>query len=84
MKRVMLFFNASSLLLLLSGATADIYAQSESMPFVQEGKQWNYVDDDGNPFSYAIDGDTAINGKEYKKVYYQIAAERRYQCAVRE
>ena len=80
----MLFFNASSLLLLLSGATTDIYAQSESMPFVQEGKQWNYVDDDGNPFSYAIDGDTAINGKEYKKVYYQTAAERRYQCAVRE
>ena len=84
MKRITHFFKALSLLLLLLGVATGICAQSESMPFVQEGKQWNYVDDDGNPFSYAIDGDTAINGKEYKKVYYQTAAERRYQCAVRE
>ena len=84
MKRKTFIIKVSSLLLLLSGTTAGIHAQSESMPFVQEGKQWNYVDDDGNPFSYAIDGDTAINGKEFKNVYYQTAAERRYQCAVRE
>ena len=84
MNHLSLFLKTSALAAVLSGAAVCSYAQSDYLPFVQEGKQWNFKPQDEIPFSYTIEGDTAISGKDYKKVYFNKEAEKAYRCAVRE
>ena len=84
MNHLSLFLKTSALAAVLSGAAVCSYAQSDYLPFVQEGKQWNFKTQDEIPFSYTIEGDTAISGKDYKKVYFNKEAEKAYRCAVRE
>ena len=60
-------------------AVADDY-----MPFVQEGKRWDFKESDGLEYSYLISGDTIIGEHSYKKVYLLNDEGRTYQTAVRE
>lgn len=60
-------------------AVADDY-----MPFVQEGKRWEFKEPDGLEYSYVISGDTIIGEHHYKKVYLINDEGRTYQTAVRE
>ena len=60
-------------------AVADDY-----MPFVQEGKRWEFKEPDGLEYSYLISGDTIIGEHHYKKVYLINDEGRTYQTAVRE
>jgi hypothetical protein len=49
-----------------------VYAQSDYIPLVEEGKRWNYGDYVGpswpSVYSYLIVGDTIIGYQDYKKV----------------
>ena len=76
-----------------------LYAQ-DYVPFVEDGKAWNYVyhvyNTDWSPkysihYSYLIEGDTTIAGETWKKLYYiadrtreEVVEVRRLEGALRE
>lgn len=63
------------LLTLLLTMVLNLEAQvNDYKPFVEEGKRWVWHTDSyrtiSNYFSFLIEGDSVINGKSYKKVWY--------------
>ena len=97
MKKALLFF------LFMAVQTVLFAQERQYVPFVEEGKAWSYTyshydssqpplkDPMGNLVDciFTMQGDTEINGKEYKKVYCQFEKyygdnEQHYYCAVRE
>lgn len=72
-----------------------VLSQPDYHPFLKEGKVWNYTlkhvvrkelheDVTSEEVSYRVNGDTIIEGKDYKKLLYVKGDEQIYFCAMRE
>ncbi len=80
------------ILMLILFSAMSISAQEETSyrPLAKEGKVWNFLSTlpfHGNErmyYSYIIQGDTTIHGKEYKKLYFRHSNLNIYTAAIRD